>query len=203
MRWRGPPDLAAPDTATSCSAPVPPGQTTKPDTRLKSQLPSSPGVRGAPRWFPFSVVRAFLRPFWGAAQGVVACNFKIFWSSTNCPQFSGSYPPVDRDSPQGVHKEGPVPGPAGWLTGVGGFWGGARGARGNGARHSAKTAASPGPAPARASSRSTLAVAARCASSTPGWHAAGSRSRPRSGGAAPWPQPLRASSSTYSSWPAP
>src|SRR6266576_4159368 len=33
--------------------------TTKPDTRLKSQLPSSSCVRGAPRWFPFSVVRDF------------------------------------------------------------------------------------------------------------------------------------------------
>ena len=33
--------------------------TTKPDTRLKSQLPSSPCVRGAPRMVPFSAVRDF------------------------------------------------------------------------------------------------------------------------------------------------
>jgi hypothetical protein len=33
--------------------------TTKPETRLKTQLPSSPCVRGAPRMVPFSAVRDF------------------------------------------------------------------------------------------------------------------------------------------------
>jgi hypothetical protein len=49
----------------------------------------------------------FLRPSCAAAQEVSASNFKIFWPSTNCPQFSGSYPPVSPDSPQEVHRWSP------------------------------------------------------------------------------------------------
>ncbi len=49
----------------------------------------------------------FLRPSCGAAQEVSASNFKIFWPSTNCPQFGGSYPPVSPDSPQEIHRWSP------------------------------------------------------------------------------------------------
>ena len=58
MRWRGPPDLAAQTPLLMLSVHAT-RSTTKPDTRLKSQLPGSSCVRGAPRWFPFSVVRDF------------------------------------------------------------------------------------------------------------------------------------------------
>jgi hypothetical protein len=58
MRWRGPPDLAAQTPLLMLSVRAT-RSTTKPDTRLKSQLPGSSCVRGAPRWFPFSVVRDF------------------------------------------------------------------------------------------------------------------------------------------------
>jgi hypothetical protein len=70
-------------------------------------LPSSPCVRGAPRVVPVFGGERFLRPSCGAAQEVSASNFKIFWPSTNCPQFSGSYPPVSPDSPQEIHRCGP------------------------------------------------------------------------------------------------
>ncbi len=104
MRWRGPPDLAAPDTAISCSASEPLDQ---PPSRTPARSPSCPVPLASgvpPGWYPFSVVRAFLRPSCGAAQGVVVGNFKIFWPSTNCPQFSGSYPLGGPDSPQEVHR---------------------------------------------------------------------------------------------------
>jgi hypothetical protein len=104
MRWRGPPDLAAPDTAISCSASEPLDQ---PPSQTPARSPSCPVPLASgvpPGWYPFSVVRAFLRPSSGAAQGVVADNFKIFWPSTNCPQSGGSYPPLSPDSPQEVHR---------------------------------------------------------------------------------------------------
>jgi hypothetical protein len=104
MRWRGPPDLAAPDTAISCSASKPLDQ---PPSRTPARSPSCPVPLASgvpPGWSPFSVVRAFLRPSSGAAQEVVTSNFKIFWPSTNCPQFGGSYPPASPDSPQAVHR---------------------------------------------------------------------------------------------------
>ena len=52
--------------------------TTKPDTRLKSQSPSSSCVRGAPRVVPVFGGERFIRPSCGAPQGVAEGNFKIF-----------------------------------------------------------------------------------------------------------------------------
>src|SRR6476619_3682066 len=77
---------------------------TKPDTRLKSQLPSSSCAQGAPRMVPVFGGERFLRLTGAAAQGVSAGYFKIFSPSTKYPQFSGSYPPVASDSPQVVHR---------------------------------------------------------------------------------------------------
>ena len=63
--------------------------TTKPDTRSKSQLPSSSCVPGvAPRMVSVFGSERFLRLSDAAAQGVSATNFKILWPPTNCPQFS-------------------------------------------------------------------------------------------------------------------
>ena len=59
MRWRGPSDPAAPDTAISCSASVPLDQ---PPSRKPARSPSCPvplASRGAPRMVPFSAVRDF------------------------------------------------------------------------------------------------------------------------------------------------
>ena len=84
---------------------------TKPDTRLKSQLPSSSCARGAPRMVPVFGGERFLRPSCRAPQGVAGSNFKFFPRSTKYPQFSGSYPLVGPDSPQEVHRLRPtVPG---------------------------------------------------------------------------------------------
>jgi len=105
MRWRGPPDRAAPDTAISCSWSVPLDQ---PPSRTPARSPSCPvplASRGAPRIVSVFGSERFLRPFDAAAQGVSPTNFKILWPSTNCPQFSQSYPPVDSNSPHAVHRE--------------------------------------------------------------------------------------------------
>jgi len=93
--------------------------TTKPDTRLRSQLPSSSCARGAPRMVPVFGSERFLRLSRAAAQGVSATNFKIFYPSTNYPQFSGSYPPVAPDSPQVIHRrptDPAIPCPTGNAT---------------------------------------------------------------------------------------
>jgi hypothetical protein len=105
MRWRGPPDRATPDTAISCSWSVPLDQ---PPSRTPARSPSCPvplASRGAPRIVSVFGSERFLRPFDAAAQGVSPTNFKILWPSTNCPQFSQSYPPVDSNSPHEVHRE--------------------------------------------------------------------------------------------------
>ena len=105
MRWRGPPDLAAPDTAISCSWSVPLDQ---PPSRTPARSPSCPvplASRGVPRMVSVFGSERFLRPFDAAAQGVSPTNFKILWPSTNCPQSSQSYPLVDSNSPHEVHRE--------------------------------------------------------------------------------------------------
>jgi len=86
--------------------------TTKPDTRLKSQLPSSPCAPGCPPDGSVFGSERFLRLSRAGAQEVSASNFKIFWLSTNCPQLSPSYPPVDPLSPHEIHRRAayPVPG---------------------------------------------------------------------------------------------
>jgi hypothetical protein len=85
-----------------------PRPATKPDTRLKSQLPSPSCARGAPRMVPVFGGERFLRPSCRAPQGVAGINFKIFSRSTKYPQFSRSYPPVGPDSPQEVHRSEPA-----------------------------------------------------------------------------------------------
>ena len=107
MRWRGPLDLTARTPLAHAQRPVA-RSAIEPKARLRSQLPSSSCVRGAPRWSPFSVVKAFLRPSPGPAQGARTSNFKIFWTSTACPQEAGTYPPAGHDSPQEVHRSSPV-----------------------------------------------------------------------------------------------
>jgi hypothetical protein len=86
--------------------------TTKPDTRLKSQLPSSPCAPGCPPDGSVFGSERFLRLSRAGAQEVSASNFKIFWLSTNCPQLDPSYPPVDPLSPHEIHRQAayPVPG---------------------------------------------------------------------------------------------
>jgi hypothetical protein len=70
-------------------------------------LPSSPCAPGCPPDGSVFGSERFLRLSRAGAQEVSASNFKIFWPSTNCPQFSGSYPPVSPDSPQEIHRCGP------------------------------------------------------------------------------------------------
>src|SRR5262249_13955710 len=82
--------------------------TTKPDTRLKSQSPSSPCVRGAPRMVPVFGGERFLRPSRGLHKGLWPAISRFLAVHKTCPQFSGSYPPVGPDSPQEVHKPGPA-----------------------------------------------------------------------------------------------
>src|SRR5262249_45807266 len=63
MRWRGPPDLAAPDTAISCSASVPLDQ---PPSRTPARSPSCPvplASRGAPRMVPVFGGESISTPF--------------------------------------------------------------------------------------------------------------------------------------------
>jgi hypothetical protein len=66
-----------------------------------AQFPLRPGC--PPDGSVFGSER-FLRLSRAAAQEVSASNFKIFWPSTNCPQFSPSYPPVDPLSPHEIHR---------------------------------------------------------------------------------------------------
>src|SRR5262249_25084660 len=104
MRWRGPPDLATPDAAISCSASVPLDQ---PPSRTPARSPSCPvplAFRGAPRMVSVFGSERFVRLSDAAAQGVSGTNFKILSPSTNCPQFSRSYPPVDSNSPHEIHR---------------------------------------------------------------------------------------------------
>jgi hypothetical protein len=91
--------------------------TTKPDTRLKSQLPSSPCVPGCPPDGSVFGSERFLRLSRAGAQEVSASNFKIFWPSTNCPQLSSSYPPVDPLSPHEIHRRAAYPVPGGLSGG--------------------------------------------------------------------------------------
>jgi hypothetical protein len=63
--------------------------TTKPETRLKSQLPSSPCVRGAPRMVPFSAVRDF--------YAYLGLPHKRFWPAIS--RFFGR-PPIVHSSAQ-------------------------------------------------------------------------------------------------------
>jgi hypothetical protein len=91
--------------------------TTKPDTRLKSQLPSSPCAPGCPPDGSVFGSERFLRLSRAGAQEVSASNFKIFWPSTNCPQLSPSYPPVDPLSPHEIHRRAAYPVPGGLFGG--------------------------------------------------------------------------------------
>jgi hypothetical protein len=91
--------------------------TTKPVTRLKSQLPSSPCVPGCPPDGSVFGSERFLRLSRAGAQEVSASNFKIFWPSTNCPQLSPSYPPVDALSPHEIHRRAAYPVPGGLFGG--------------------------------------------------------------------------------------
>jgi len=52
--------------------------TTKPDTRLKSQSPSSSSVRGAPRVVPFSAVRDFYALLAGLHKGLRPAISRFF-----------------------------------------------------------------------------------------------------------------------------
>ena len=76
----------------------------EPDTRLRSRCPGSPCVRGAPRWFPFSVVRDFYACGQSLRKGLTVGNFTTFPASTECPQLAGSYPPQPRSLPQEIHR---------------------------------------------------------------------------------------------------
>jgi hypothetical protein len=124
----------------------------QPPSRTPARSPSCP-VPLAPRGVPPRMVSVFgserfLRPFDAAAQGVSPTNFKILWPSTNRPQFSQSYPPVDSNSPHEVHREpsaarfgidpsrlrpggrGAPAKPIGWRGGANGGW--VNGRRANG-----------------------------------------------------------------------
>jgi hypothetical protein len=91
--------------------------TTKPETCSKSQLPSSPCVPGCPPDGSVFGSERFLRLSRAGAQEVSASNFKIFWPSTNCPQLSPSYPPVDPLSPHEIHRRAAYPVPGGLFGG--------------------------------------------------------------------------------------
>src|SRR5262249_57264214 len=102
--WAGQPALGAADVATSCSASGPLDQ---PPSRTPARSPSCPvplTSRGAPRMVSVFGSERFVRLSDAAAQGVSATNFKILSPSTNCPQFSRSYPPVDSNSPHEIHR---------------------------------------------------------------------------------------------------
>ena len=91
--------------------------TTKPDTPPEvpvAQFPLRPGC--PPDGSVFGSER-FLRLSRAGAQEVLASNFKIFWLSTNCPQLSPSYPPVDPLSPHEIHRRAAYPVPAGLFGG--------------------------------------------------------------------------------------
>jgi hypothetical protein len=104
----GPNRSSSSDAATSCSTSIPPDP---PPSRTPAGSPSCPvplAFRGAPRVVPVFGSERFLRLSRATAQGVSAGNFKIFSPSTNCPQLSGSYPPVaprfSTSNPQEVRR---------------------------------------------------------------------------------------------------
>jgi hypothetical protein len=116
MRWRGPPDLAVPDTAISCSASVPLDQ---PPSRTPARSPSCPvplASRGAPRMVPVFSGESISTPFARGRTRGYGQQFQdlliIHKLSTVQLKLSPCRPGFSTGSPQTGPDRRRVPGPA-------------------------------------------------------------------------------------------